>query len=121
VSPSPDAPSGPTVSGPFSDPNFDKKSDPEGPDKPGGLVQTPAPEGPPQDPSEPADEPREGHDTRLEKLGRYAVEAVQRFAFPLLLALAVVVFLAVQHWLDRKTPKLAYAPVHSRYDQVGFE
>ena len=88
---------------------------------PGGIVQTPAPEGPADAPDADRNTRVMGNETQLEKLGRYAVEAVQKFAFPLILALAVVAFLAVQHWLDRKTPKLAFAPVHSRYDQVGFE
>ena len=61
------------------------------------------------------------NETDLERLGRYTVEAVQKFAFPLLLILAVVAFLTIQHWLDRKAPKLAYAPVHSKYDQLEFE
>jgi hypothetical protein len=109
------------VSGPFSNGEPRDDGDPRTPELPRGVAPTPAPEGP----IEPAaDDPGTkvmGKETRLEKLGRYAVEAVQRFAFPLILALAVVAFLAIQHWLDRKTPKLAYAPVHSQYDQLGFE
>ena len=110
------------MSGPFSDGDSDKDGDEneKTPDLPGGVVQTPAPEGPIEGGSD-KDTHVLGKETHLEKLGRYAVEAVQRFAFPLILALAVVAFLAIQHWLDRKTPKLAYAPVHSRYDQLGFE
>jgi hypothetical protein len=88
---------------------------------PGGTVQTPAPEVPDVSTDDDTDTRVLGKETKLEKLARHAVEAVQRFAFPLVLAFAVVAFLAVQHWLDRKTPKLAYAPVHSQYDQVGFE
>ena len=115
----------PTVSGPYSDPEEPEgpkdDGDPDTPVVPGGIVQTPAPEGPADAPDADRNTRVLGHETQLEKLGRYAVEAVQKFAFPLILALAVVAFLAVQHWMDRKTPKLAFAPVHSRYDQVGFE
>jgi hypothetical protein len=57
---------------------------------------------------------------RLATLGRYAVEAAQRLAFPLALALLVALFLLVQHFLDRRSPKLAFAPVHSAYDQIDF-
>jgi hypothetical protein len=55
-----------------------------------------------------------------ESIGHYAIQAVQRFAFPLLLALLIALFLLIQHWIDRKTPKLAFAPVHSKYDQIDF-
>ena len=113
--------SAPTVSGPYSDGDKHKDDgDPRTPPIPDGIYQPPTPEGPADLPDADGD-PIPRHETQLEKLGRYAVEAVQRFAFPLILALAVVAFLAIQHWLDRKAPKLAYAPVHSRYDQVGFE
>jgi len=118
----PEDPSGgtPTISGPFSNGDPDK-GDPKGPDMTGGTVQTPAPEVPDTSSDGDTDTRVLSNETKLERLGRYAVQAVQRFAFPLILALAVIAFLAVQHWLDRKTPKLAYAPVHSKYDQVGFE
>jgi hypothetical protein len=72
--------------------------------------------------------PTEDVETRVERvlrlpddnLGEFAILAVQRFAFPLLLALLVAIFLIVQHWLDRKSPKLAFAPVHSKHDQLDF-
>lgn len=63
----------------------------------------------------------EDEGTSLTELGRYAVEAVQHFAFPLLLALLVIIFLAIQHFLDRASPKLAYAPVHSVHDRLDFD
>ncbi|MGH2753820.1 MAG: hypothetical protein ACRDLB_05245 [Actinomycetota bacterium] len=91
-------------------------------DDPSDPKPTPAP--PDVDPA-PGDGPPAPEDdndgTTLRELGQYAIEAVQHFAFPLLLALLVIVFLAVQHFLDRASPKLAFAPVHSVYDRVDFE
>ncbi|MDQ3956504.1 MAG: hypothetical protein M3285_13250 [Actinomycetota bacterium] len=55
----------------------------------------------------------------LESLGRAAVEALKKFAFPLLMTLAVGAFLLVQSRIDRRDPKLAFAPVD--YDMLGFE
>jgi hypothetical protein len=49
-----------------------------------------------------------------------AAEAAKTFAFPLLLAILVIVFLLVQHWIDKKDPKLAMAPVHSNHDLARF-
>jgi hypothetical protein len=46
---------------------------------------------------------------------------VQEFAFPLTLAIAVLLFLLFQGELDRRDPKLAYAPVDSTKDMVSFE
>lgn len=40
-----------------------------------------------------------------------ALEMAGRFAFPLALSLVVAVFLVVQHWMDRRDPKLASAPI----------
>jgi hypothetical protein len=54
-------------------------------------------------------------------LGEAAVLAIKTFAFPLLLGLLVIMFLLIQHWLDKKAPKLALAPVHSRHDMVDFD
>ncbi|HEX2196359.1 MAG TPA: hypothetical protein VHJ76_05475 [Actinomycetota bacterium] len=54
-------------------------------------------------------------------LARTAGEAVQEFAFPLTLAIAVLLFLLFQGELDRRDPKLAYAPVDSTKDMVSFE
>jgi hypothetical protein len=55
------------------------------------------------------------------ELARTAGKAVQEFAFPLTLAIAVLLFLLFQGELDRKDPKLAYAPVDSTKDMVSFE
>ena len=57
---------------------------------------------------------------RLVELARIAVQAAKTLAFPLGLALFVLMFLVVQHWLDRNSPKLAHAPVVSRYDVLDF-
>jgi len=54
-------------------------------------------------------------------LARTAGKAVQEFAFPLTLAIAVLLFLLFQGELDRRDPKLAYAPVDSAKDMVSFE
>lgn len=58
--------------------------------------------------------------SRIAQLARLAAEAAKTFAFPLLLAILVIVFLLVQHWIDRKDPKLAMAPVHSNHDLARF-
>jgi hypothetical protein len=50
-----------------------------------------------------------------------AAEAAEQLAFPLLLALLVGAYLLGQYWMDRKTPKLAAAPINARYDRVRFE
>lgn len=54
-------------------------------------------------------------------LAATAGKAVQEFAFPLTLAIAVLLFLLFQGELDRRDPKLAYAPVDSIKDMVSFE
>ena len=59
--------------------------------------------------------------SRLAELAKFAAETVKTFAFPLLLAILVIAFLLVQHWIDKKDPKLAMAPVHSNHDLAGFE
>jgi hypothetical protein len=48
-----------------------------------------------------------------------AIEAAKRLAFPLALALIVLLFVAVQNRIDRKDPKLALAPVAP--DLLRFE
>ena len=58
--------------------------------------------------------------SRLQELAKFAAEAVKTFAFPLLLAILVIAFLLVQHWIDKKDPKLAMAPVHSNHDLTKF-
>jgi hypothetical protein len=45
-------------------------------------------------------------------------EAARTLAFPLALAVMIVLFLVAQHRIDRRTPKLAFAPVEP--DVVGF-
>ncbi|MDQ3981270.1 MAG: hypothetical protein M3271_01160 [Actinomycetota bacterium] len=57
----------------------------------------------------------------LGELARTAGKAVQEFAFPLTLAIAVLLFLLFQGELDRRDPKLAFAPVDSTKDMVSFE
>jgi hypothetical protein len=51
--------------------------------------------------------------------GRVAVVLAQGSAFPFLLVLLVILFLLVQHEIDRRDPKLALAPVHPDRDR-GF-
>jgi hypothetical protein len=51
---------------------------------------------------------------------KLAAVALETFAFPLLLAILVVLYLLLQHWFDRKDPKLAVAPVHSNHDLATF-
>jgi hypothetical protein len=57
----------------------------------------------------------------LAQLASTAGEAVQRFAFPLSLTILVVVFLLIQGEIDRRDPKLAFAPVDSSKDMVYFQ
>jgi len=64
----------------------------------------------------PADDDDNGPST----FTRLAAVALQTFAFPLLLAILVVLYLLLQHWFDRKDPKLAVAPVHSNHDLATF-
>lgn len=57
----------------------------------------------------------------IAKLARTAGEAVKTFAFPLSLTVLVVIFLLIQGEIDRRDPKLAFAPVDSSKDMVHFE
>ncbi|HEV2757581.1 MAG TPA: hypothetical protein VG318_17590 [Actinomycetota bacterium] len=57
----------------------------------------------------------------LAQLASTAGEAVQRFAFPLSLTILVLVFLLIQGEIDRRDPKLAFAPVDSSKDMVYFQ
>jgi hypothetical protein len=57
----------------------------------------------------------------IAKLARTAGEAVKTFAFPLSLTVLVLVFLLIQGEIDRRDPKLAFAPVDSSKDMVHFE
>jgi hypothetical protein len=59
-------------------------------------------------------------DDQTPTLTRLAAVALQTFAFPLLLAILVILYLLLQHWFDRKDPKLAVAPVHSNHDLATF-
>jgi hypothetical protein len=52
-------------------------------------------------------------------IGR-AAQTVKTFSFPFLLVLLVLLYLMGQHWIDRKTPKLAIAPINARFDIVRF-
>ncbi len=60
--------------------------------------------------------PRQGF---FERIGSLAIEAAKELAFPLALALIVLLFVAVQNRIDRKDPKLALAPVAP--DLLRFE
>jgi hypothetical protein len=53
-------------------------------------------------------------------LVRAAVETAHEFAFPMGLALMVIVFLVVQNRIDRDDPKLAVAPVTSAQETLAF-
>lgn len=55
----------------------------------------------------------------LEGFGRAALDAAKKFAFPLLMTLAVGAFLLVQSRVDRRDPKLALAPID--HDMLAFE
>ncbi|HEX2196357.1 MAG TPA: hypothetical protein VHJ76_05465 [Actinomycetota bacterium] len=57
----------------------------------------------------------------IAKLARTAGEAVKTFAFPLSLTILVLIFLLIQGEIDRRDPKLAFAPVDSSKDMVFFE
>jgi hypothetical protein len=57
----------------------------------------------------------------IARLARTASEAVKTFAFPLSLTILVLVFLLIQGEIDRRDPKLAFAPVDSSKDMVHFE
>ncbi|HSL66816.1 MAG TPA: hypothetical protein VK977_01490 [Actinomycetota bacterium] len=60
--------------------------------------------------------PRQGI---FEGIGSLAIEAAKELAFPLALAVIVLLFVAVQNRIDRKDPKLALAPVAP--DLLRFE
>ena len=47
----------------------------------------------------------------LSAVGRALAASAKHGAFPLLLLLLLLGFFYVQHWLDRRDPKLALAPV----------
>ena len=57
----------------------------------------------------------------ISKLARTAGEAVKTFAFPLSLTILVLIFLLIQGEIDRRDPKLAFAPIDSSKDMVLFE
>lgn len=57
----------------------------------------------------------------IAQLARTAGEAVKTFAFPLSLTILVLIFLLIQGEIDRRDPKLAFAPVDSSKDMVHFE
>ncbi|MGH2579261.1 MAG: hypothetical protein ACRDGP_00225 [Actinomycetota bacterium] len=60
--------------------------------------------------------PRQG---LVERIRSLAIQAAEALAFPLALALIVLLFVAVQNRIDRKDPKLALAPVAP--DLLRFE
>jgi hypothetical protein len=57
---------------------------------------------------------------RLSELSKAAVNTANRFSFPLILAVLVVAFLAIQGRIDRRDPKLRLAPVDSKHDLLPF-
>lgn len=59
-------------------------------------------------------------DSVIAQIGRVAVEAIEKAAFPIALMLIVGGFLMVQNRIDRKDPKLALAPVDSERDLLIF-
>ncbi|HSH62448.1 MAG TPA: Ig-like domain-containing protein, partial [Acidimicrobiales bacterium] len=64
---------------------------------------------PPRTPRRPSDQPPDSGTTALEILA----EVAGKTAFPIILVLIVVMFLAIQDRIDRNDPKLAHAPVRS--------
>ncbi|MDP8975474.1 MAG: hypothetical protein M3N28_03750, partial [Actinomycetota bacterium] len=64
---------------------------------------------PPRTPRRPSGQPADGGTTALEILA----EVAGKTAFPMILVLIVVLFLAIQDRIDRNDPKLALAPVRS--------
>ena len=60
--------------------------------------------------------PRQG---LFERIGSLAIQTAKDLAFPLALAVIVLLFVAVQNRIDRKDPKLALAPVAP--DLLRFE
>ena len=52
-------------------------------------------------------------------LSESAIEAAKDFAFPLVLTLIVGAFLTIQHRVDRREPKLVFAPIDN--DLLSFE
>jgi hypothetical protein len=68
-----------------------------------------------------ANDHRTGEDPGfLGKLRRAVGEAAERAAFPLLLLLAMAIFVLLQNRLDKRDPKLALAPIHTTPD-LPFE
>jgi hypothetical protein len=61
-----------------------------------------------------------GFVSTLGELSAAGLRTATRFAFPLILALLVVAFLAVQSRIDRNDPKLRLAPIDSKHDLVSF-
>jgi hypothetical protein len=55
----------------------------------------------------------------FERIGSLAIQAAKELAFPLALAVIVLLFVAVQNRIDRKDPKLALAPITP--DLLRFE
>jgi len=60
--------------------------------------------------------PRQG---LFDRIGSLAIQAAKELAFPLALAVIVLLFVAVQNRIDRKDPKLALAPITP--DLLRFE
>jgi len=59
------------------------------------------------------------HQGLFERIGSLTIQAAEALAFPLALAVIVLLFVAVQNRIDRKDPKLALAPIAP--DLLRFE
>lgn len=62
-----------------------------------------------------------GRETFMTQLADAAVDAAEKLAFPLGLALMVCAFLMVQGRIDRKDDKLVLAPIDSEQDLLRFQ
>lgn len=69
--------------------------------------------------SKPAVSPAIPQQGLFDRIGSLAIQAVGALAFPLALAVIVLLFVAVQNRIDRKDPKLALAPIAP--DLLRFE
>ena len=82
-----------------------------------GVEEIGAATGPiPADPAASIAIPQQG---LFDRIGSLATQAAKALAFPLVLAVIVLLFVAVQNRIDRKDPKLALAPIAP--DLLRFE
>ena len=57
---------------------------------------------------------------KLRQLSAAAAATAERYSFPLVLALIVLAFVALQGRIDRRDPKLRLAPLDSKHDVMAF-